>query len=113
MADWIGLRWRFHRPGHAIAGDLTTAWTLGGLAQIAGASSRHLSRLFHEHVGMSIADYGNRLRVALAQELLSQTRLDMERVAERAGFASTRQLRRAWRKLHTTAPRQARNRAQS
>jgi transcriptional regulator GlxA family with amidase domain len=101
-----------HRVQDAIAGDLTTAWTLSSLAEIAGASSRHLSRLFHEHVGMSITEYGNRLRVALAQELLSQTRLDMERVAERAGFASPRQLRRAWRKLHATAPRQARNRAE-
>ena len=31
-----------------------------------------------------------------AQELLAQTRLDMERIAERSGFASSRQLRRAW-----------------
>jgi transcriptional regulator GlxA family with amidase domain len=57
---------------------------------------------------MSCADYNNRLRVALARELLSQTRLDMERVAERVGFSSSRQLRRAWRRLYETAPRNAR-----
>jgi transcriptional regulator GlxA family with amidase domain len=62
---------------------------------------------------MSIKDYSNRLRVALAKELLSQTRLDMERVAERVGFASSRQLRRAWKRIYTTAPRQARNRSNS
>ena len=57
---------------------------------------------------MSITDYRNRLRVTLAHELISQTQLDIERVAERAGFGSSRQLRRAWRRLYETTPRQAR-----
>lgn len=100
-----------HRVQDAIARDATQDWTLNRLAKIAGASTRHLSRLFHEHVGMTIVDYRNCLRVALAQELLSQTRLDMEHVAERSGFASSRQLRRAWRRLYPTAPRYARNRS--
>jgi transcriptional regulator GlxA family with amidase domain len=112
LSPWLEGRNHIHPAVHrvqdAIAGDLTKSWTSSRLSQIAGASSRHLSRLFHEHVGMSITDYSNRLRVALAQELLSQTRLDMERVAERAGFASSRQLRRAWRRLYPTAPRRAR-----
>jgi transcriptional regulator GlxA family with amidase domain len=81
---------------------------LSRLAKVAGAGSRHLSRLFSQNVGMSIKDYSNRLRVALANELISQTSLDMEGVAERVGFASARQLRRAWRRIYSTAPRQAR-----
>ena len=97
-----------HRVQDAIAGDPTKAWPAQHLAKIAGTSPRHLSRLFREHVGMHIADYRNRLRAALAQELLTQTRLDMERVAERAGFASTRQLRRVWRALHEGSPRELR-----
>lgn len=97
-----------HRAQDAIAENPARAWTLGALARIANASPRHLSRLFNEHAGISITDYANRLRVALARELISQTRLDMEHVAERAGFASTRQLRRAWSRLHETSPRQAR-----
>lgn len=92
----------------AIAGALKESWTLSRLATIAGAGNRHLSRLFHDNIGMSIKDYTNRLRVALAKELLTQTRLDMERVAERVGFASSRQLRRAWRRIYTTPPRLAR-----
>jgi len=97
-----------HRAQDAIAADLTKSWSLGALARVAGASDRHLSRLFHEHVGMSIPEYSNRLRVAYAQELLRETRIDMERVAEQSGFNSTRQLRRAWRRLHSTPPREAR-----
>lgn len=97
-----------HRAQDAIAADLTKSWSLAALARVAGASDRHLSRLFHEHVGMSIPDYRNRLRVAYAQELLRETRIDMERVAEQSGFNSTRQLRRAWHRLHKTSPREAR-----
>jgi transcriptional regulator GlxA family with amidase domain len=112
LSPWLEGRNHIHPAVHrvqdAIASDLTQSWTLRKLAKIAGASGRHLSRLFHEHVGMSIADYRNRLRVAFAQDLLHQTDLDMERVAEEAGFGSSRQLRRAWRKLHETPPRAAR-----
>jgi len=100
-----------HRVQDAVAADPTRDWTLSALADVAGASTRHLSRLFNEHVGMSITDYRNRLRVAVARELLGHTRLDMEQVAERAGFASTRQLRRAWRQYHPTSPKQARTAA--
>jgi transcriptional regulator GlxA family with amidase domain len=113
LSPWLEGRNHIHPAVHrvqdAIANDLTKPWTLSGLAKIAGAGNRHLSRLFNENVGMSIKDYCNRLRVALAKELLSETSLDMERVAEQAGFASSRQLRRAWRRIYTTAPRQARN----
>ena len=97
-----------HRVQDAIAADLTRSWQVRDLARIANVSDRHLTRLFSEHVDMKISQYINRLRVARAHELLSHTRLDMEQVAERAGFGSARQLRRAWRREHSSAPRFAR-----
>jgi transcriptional regulator GlxA family with amidase domain len=97
-----------HRVQDAIAAEPARAWTLETLAVIAGASPRHLSRLFNEQTGLSITDYVNRLRVALASELLGQTRLDMEGVAERSGFASARQLRRAWGRLNGGPPSRVR-----
>jgi transcriptional regulator GlxA family with amidase domain len=116
LSPWLEGRNHLHPAVHrvqdTIASDLTKSWTLRRLAKVAGASNRHLSRLFHEHVGVSIAEYSNRLRVALAQELLRETNLDMEHVAEQAGFSSPRQLRRAWQKVHKTPPREARVRAQ-
>ncbi len=98
-----------HRAQDAIAADPSREWTLATLARIANTSARHLSRLFNEHAGMGLPDYINRLRVSLARELLRQTRLDMERVAERSGFASARQLRRAWRRSYATPPHAARD----
>ena len=93
-----------HRAQDAIASDPSRAWTLATLARIASTSPRHLSRLFNEHAGMGLPEYINRLRVSLARELIGQTRLDMERVAERSGFGSARQLRRAWRRSYATPP---------
>ena len=97
-----------HRAQDAVAANPSRAWTLDALARIANTSPRHLSRLFNEYAGMSLPDYINRLRVSLARELLGHTRLDMERVAERSGFASARQLRRAWRRSYATPPHAAR-----
>lgn len=108
LSPWLEGRNHIHPSVHrvqdAIAADPARPWPARRLAQIAGTSPRHLSRLFHEHVGMHLADYRNRLRAALARELIGQTRLDMERVAERAGFASTRQFRRVWHKLYASPP---------
>jgi transcriptional regulator GlxA family with amidase domain len=101
-----------HRAQDAIAADPSRAWTLATLARIASTSPRHLSRLFNEHAGMGLPEYINRLRVSLARELIGQTRLDMERVAERSGFGSARQLRRAWRRSYATPPHALREAAQ-
>ncbi|MBV9345190.1 MAG: helix-turn-helix domain-containing protein, partial [Gammaproteobacteria bacterium] len=93
-----------HRVQDAIAANPAAEWTRTRLAQIANTSPRHLSRLFNEHAGMSLTAYVNNLRVRLAHELLKSSRLDLERVAERTGFASSRQLRRAWRRSFDTPP---------
>lgn len=97
-----------HRVQDAMTKDPAAAWRVGRLARMAGASSRHLARLFQEHAGMSVTEYRNSLRVALARQLLSQTAMDMEQVAEKAGFGSARQLRRAWKKVYDGPPREAR-----
>jgi transcriptional regulator GlxA family with amidase domain len=97
-----------HRAQDAIAADPTRDWSVQMLAHVAVASPRNLSRLFNEHAGMSVIDYANRMRVALARELLTGSRLDIETVAERAGFGSARQLRRAWSRLHEIPPSQMR-----
>lgn len=82
------------------AGD----WSLERLADIAALSERHLSRLFREHTGISVIDYVNLMRVNLARDILANSRLDMEAIAERAGFASARHLRRVWQQHNRLPP---------
>ncbi len=93
-----------HRAQDAVAADPARDWSVGSLASVAASSPRNLSRLFNEHTGMSVTDYVNRMRVALARELLTGSRLDIEAVAERAGFGSSRQLRRAWARVNDLPP---------
>ena len=108
ISPWLAGRNHLHPAVHrvqdAIIANPTQEWSLNRLAKIANTSPRHLSRLFNEHAGMSITAYINSLRVELAHQLLTNSRLDMERVAERTGFASSRQLRRAWRRSYDTPP---------
>jgi transcriptional regulator GlxA family with amidase domain len=98
-----------HRAQDAVAANPSHDWSVEALARAAAASPRNLSRLFNEHAGMSVTDFVNRMRVALARELLTGSRLDMEAIAERSGFASPRQLRRAWNRLHDLPPSRMRD----
>lgn len=93
-----------HRVQDAIAAEPARDWTVAALADLAHASPRHLSRLFNEHTGLSVTDYVNRMRVALARELLKASRLGLDAIATEAGFASTRQFRRAWSRHHDEPP---------
>ena len=97
-----------HRVQDAIAAAPARPWPLSSVARAAAASPRNLSRLFNQHAGMSVTTYVNRMRVALARQLVLGSRLDIETVAERSGFRSTRQFRRAWGRLHDMPPSRAR-----
>ncbi len=112
LSPWLAFRNHLHPAIHRVQ-DAVTAnpahdWSIADMAQIACTSERHLTRLFREHTGTSLLDYLQRIRVALARELLTQSQLDMERVAERAGFNSSRQLRRVWKKFEFMPPSQSR-----
>ncbi len=93
-----------HRAQDAIAADPARDWSLAALGRTAGASPRNLSRLFMAHAGQTVTEAVNRGRVALARDLIGQTGLGMEQVAERAGFSSARHMRRVWRHYHAAAP---------
>ena len=93
-----------HRAQDAVAATPAYNWSVAALAKIAGTSPRNLSRLFSVHTGISVTDYVNRIRIALARELVTGSRLDMENVAQRAGFTSARQFRRAWKRLYDSPP---------
>jgi transcriptional regulator GlxA family with amidase domain len=93
-----------HRAQDAIAGDPARPWSLDELGRVSGASPRNLSRLFMAHAGITVTGAVNRARVALVHELLAQTGLNMEQIAERAGFGSARHMRRVWHQYNPRAP---------
>lgn len=108
LSPWLAFRNHMHPAIHrvqdAIIGNPSADWSMAQLAHIAGSSERHLTRLFRAHSGTGVVDFLQRIRVGLARELLTQSELDIERVAEKAGFNSTRQLRRIWKKFEAMPP---------
>lgn len=108
LSPWVMHRNHIHPAVHrvqdAVARDPSKDWSSGRLAAVACMSERNLSRLFAEHAGCSPLDYVQRMRVALARELLTNSRLDIERVAERSGFSSAHHLRRVWRRWESRVP---------
>ena len=69
---------------------------LEALAEVAGVSPRHLSRLFHAELGMNPATYVELTRIDIARRLLEDSTSPIKAIAHAAGFGSTTTLRRAF-----------------
>lgn len=79
--------------------------TLPALAEHAGMSVRTLQRQFRQATGQTPLEWLVRERISVAKELLeSHAALDMEQVAELAGFGSPESLRRHFRRQGLPAP---------
>lgn len=117
LSPWVMHRNHIHPAVHraqdAVLKNPSTDWSATRLAAVACTSERNLTRLFAEHAGCSPLDYVQRIRIALARELLANSSLDVERVAERAGFTSAHHLRRVWRRWEPEPPAAHRRRALS
>lgn len=87
-----------------IAGNLDGDLSTTALADHAGTSARHLSRLFIQHVGRPPAHYVRTARAGAAARLLESTALPLSAVARRCGFGSTETLRQAFLTEYGTTP---------
>ncbi|MCX7175201.1 MAG: helix-turn-helix domain-containing protein [Proteobacteria bacterium] len=99
---------RIHEVQDMIIRDPCAEWTVAELAERIHTSPRNLTRLFKAHAGIPPLTYLRKVRTAGAKELMTNSNLSMERVAEMAGFTSTEQMRRAWRKFEQTHPAERR-----
>lgn len=108
LSPWVMHRNHVHPAVHrvqdAVARDPAARWSSAELSAVACTSPRNLARLFAEHAHCSPLDYVQLIRFALARELVTHSRLDLERVAARAGFRSAQHLRRVWSRWETLPP---------
>ncbi len=109
LSPWLRYRNHLHpavhRAQNVMAAEPESSWQIEDVATRAHVSSRHLTRLFREHLGISVREYHEQLRLAVAQQRLQQG-LGVEQAALAAGFTSSRQLRRAqlrWQLLGVSA----------
>ncbi|KRB83070.1 AraC family transcriptional regulator [Sphingomonas sp. Root710] len=87
--------------------------SLSAVARAAGVSPRHLSRLFHAELGISLADYVELTRIEIARGLLEDSASPIKRIAHVAGFGSTATLRRAFMRRIGVTPMHYRLRFQA
>lgn len=102
LSPWLRYRNHMHPAIHRVQDALTAepqkAWPLADIAAQAHISPRHLTRLFQQHLGISVRDYLEKLRLAVAEQWLLQGR-GVEQAAMAAGFSSPRQLYRARQRI--------------
>jgi len=103
LSPWLRYRNHLHPAIHraqdAMIAHPEHGWSLEDLAMRVHVSSRHLARLFRQHLGISVRDYHEQLRLGIARQRQQQGE-GAEKAALAAGFSSARQLRRArdrWR----------------
>jgi transcriptional regulator GlxA family with amidase domain len=108
LSPWVAHRNHLHPAVHrvqdAVVRDPTAAWTASQLSSVACTSARNLARLFAEHAQCSPLDYVQLIRCAFAKELITQSELDLERVAAKSGFRSAQHLRRVWARWESQPP---------
>lgn len=74
------------------------------LAEMAGLSRYHFSRLFKELTGRSITEYVNGIRIGRAEYLLYNTTLTISEIALAAGFHDIYYFSRIFKKYKNLAP---------
>ena len=77
---------------------------LAALAELAGVSPFHLSRLFRRVAGTSLRDYRNRMRVGEAARRLAQGERDLTRLALELGFWDHSHFTRVFRNVSGVSP---------
>ena len=117
LSPWVMNRNHLHPAVHrvqdAVMRDPAAPWGAAQLAAVACTGPRNLTRLFAEHARCSPLDYVQLIRFAFAKQLVTESRLDLERIAARAGFRSAQHLRRVWSRWEGRPPSAFRDRVGS
>ena len=77
---------------------------LTDLGEEVGVHPTHLARVFRTHYGVSVGEYGRRLRLARAATQLAGTDVPLAIIATRAGFADQSHFTRLFRRYAGTTP---------
>jgi AraC family transcriptional regulator of adaptative response / DNA-3-methyladenine glycosylase II len=108
---WAGTSATVSRALRLIGDGALDRGGVDDLAGRLGVGSRHLRRLFLQHVGATPLAVASTRRLHFARKLLDETTLGMEDVAVAAGFASARRFRTVVRGTFGFAPTELRRRA--
>lgn len=77
---------------------------VASIAETFGFNSSYLSRLFKEQTGGNLLTYINRYRIQKVKELLTETDLTLNEIAERVGFINSIAIIRTFKKYEGMTP---------
>jgi len=107
---WEGTSTTVRRGLRLIADGALDDGNIERLSDRLGVTSRHLRRLFTQHLGASPLAVAHTQRLHFAKRLIDQTTLPMADIAIASGFGSTRRFNDAFRKTYGRTPRELRQR---
>lgn len=84
--------------------NFTEDLSLDRLAEIAGYSKYHFSRIFKKYNGVSFVQYISTKRIKMAEKLLVDPELSITEVAMRSGFASLTTFNRTFKMVKNCTP---------
>ncbi|WP_161568351.1 AraC family transcriptional regulator [Anaerobacillus alkaliphilus] len=83
-----------------------TNMSLNDLAELAGLSKSHYSRLFRKYIGYSPIDYLTHLRIDRAKELLAHSDIRIKEVSQHVGYEDELYFSRTFKKIVGVSPTQ-------
>ena len=105
---WLGTPNTVSRALRLIAESGLDDDGVEGLADRLGVGSRHLRRLFIQHLGATPSAVAQTRRLHFAKKLIDETNLPMSEVALSSGFGCVRRFNAAIRKVYKRTPTQIR-----
>src|SRR4029450_5169378 len=110
---WLGTSAIVRRALRLIDEGCLDGDSVEDLAARLGIGTRHLDRLFMEHVGASPMAVAQTRRLHFAKRLLDETHLPITETALAAGFGSVRRFNDAFQSAYGLTPRELRSRRRS
>ena len=108
---WSGTSTTVRRGLRLISNGALDDGDVEELSDRLGVSSRHLHRLFTQHLGASPLAVAHTQRLHFAKRLIDETCLPMTRVAAAAGYGSVRRFNDTFKTVYGRAPRELRRHA--
>lgn len=105
---WHGTSTTVRRGLRLIAAGALDDGDVEQLADRLGVTSRHLRRLFKQHLGASPLAVAHTQRLHFAKRLIDQTNLPLADIAVASGYGSVRRFNDAFRNSYGRAPRELR-----
>src|SRR5215510_10850956 len=105
---WMGTSAVVRKALRLIDEGILDNSSVDDLANKLGLGSRHLRRLFLQHVGASPISFAQTRRLQFAKRLLDETNLPITQIALASGFGSLRRFNTAFLQTYGRAPRELR-----